>query len=104
LIPYLKLFQNKFREDNFAAAMNVLSTVTQPVKHWGQPNRPTASNPDNESNCFKLVKMIMERNFAPVIVFSFSKKDCENYAMQMSKLDFTSGDYNNCFRVYLVCF
>lgn len=81
---------NKFREDNFAAAMNVLTNVTQPVKHYGQPNRPTANNPDNESNCFKLVKMIMERNFAPVIVFSFSKKDCENYAMQMSKLDFTS--------------
>lgn len=72
--------------------MNVLTNVTQPVKHYGQPNRPTANNPDNESNCFKLVKMIMERNFAPVIVFSFSKKDCENFAMQMSKLDFTSGD------------
>jgi ATP-dependent RNA helicase DOB1 len=34
--------------------------------------------------------MIMERNFAPVIVFSFSKKDCEAYAMQMSKLDFNN--------------
>ena len=45
----------------------------------------------NESNCFKIVKMIMERNFAPVIVFSFSKKDCEAYAMQMSKLDFNTG-------------
>lgn len=35
--------------------------------------------------------MIMERNFAPVIVFSFSKKDCEAYALQMSKLDFNTG-------------
>ena len=34
--------------------------------------------------------MIMERQFAPVIVFSFSKKDCEAYALQMSKLDFNS--------------
>ena len=34
--------------------------------------------------------MIMERNFAPVIVFSFSKKDCEAYALQMSKLNFNS--------------
>ncbi|KAG0715507.1 Exosome RNA helicase MTR4 [Chionoecetes opilio] len=32
--------------------------------------------------------MIMERNFAPVIIFSFSKKECEAYALQMSKLDF----------------
>ena len=44
-----------------------------------------------ESNCFKIVKMIMERNFAPAIVFSFSKKDCEAYAMQMSRLDFNTG-------------
>ena len=44
-----------------------------------------------EPNCFKLVKMIMERNFAPVIVFSFSKKDCEAYATSMAKLDFNSG-------------
>jgi len=44
-----------------------------------------------ESNCFKIVKMILERKFAPVIVFSFSKKDCEAYAMQMTKLDFNTG-------------
>ena len=42
------------------------------------------------SNCFKIVKMIMERQFAPVIVFSFSKKECEAYALQMSKLDFNT--------------
>ena len=35
--------------------------------------------------------MIMERNFQPVIIFSFSKKECEAYALQMSKLDFNSG-------------
>lgn len=43
-----------------------------------------------ETNCYKIVKMIMERSFAPVIVFSFSKKDCEVYAMQMAKLDFNT--------------
>jgi superfamily II RNA helicase len=35
----------------------------------------------------------MERQFAPVIIFSFSKKDCEIYAMQMAKLDFNTGLY-----------
>ena len=35
--------------------------------------------------------MIMERNLAPVIVFSFSKKDCETYACATAKLDFNSG-------------
>ena len=34
----------------------------------------------------------MEKDLAPVIVFSFSKKECEAYALQMSKLDFNSED------------
>lgn len=38
----------------------------------------------------KVIRTIMERNLAPVIVFSFSKKECEAYALQMSKLDFNS--------------
>ncbi|KAG8519796.1 Exosome RNA helicase MTR4, partial [Galemys pyrenaicus] len=36
--------------------------------------------------------MIMERNFQPVIIFSFSKKDCEAYALQMTKLDFNTDE------------
>lgn len=45
--------------------------------------------------------MIMERNFAPVIVFSFSKKECEAYAMQMAKLDFNSGKITVIVNLYL---
>ncbi|TSM12532.1 Superkiller viralicidic activity 2-like 2 [Bagarius yarrelli] len=44
------------------------------------------------SNVFKIVKMIMERNFQPVIIFSFSKKECEAYALQVSKLDFNTDE------------
>uniref|UniRef100_A0A1B0FDQ4 Helicase C-terminal domain-containing protein n=1 Tax=Glossina morsitans morsitans TaxID=37546 RepID=A0A1B0FDQ4_GLOMM len=36
--------------------------------------------------------MIVERNFAGVIIFSFSKKDCEVYAMQMAKLNSNTAD------------
>lgn len=43
------------------------------------------------SSVFKIVKMIMERNFQPVIIFSFSKKECEAYALQVAKLDFNGG-------------
>lgn len=34
--------------------------------------------------------MIMERNYQPVIVFAFSKRECENLGQQMSKLDFNT--------------
>lgn len=51
------------------------------------------SKDPQQTDIFKVVKMIMERNFAPVIVFSFSKKDCETYAMQMTRLDFNTSEY-----------
>jgi ATP-dependent RNA helicase DOB1 len=36
--------------------------------------------------------MIMSKNYDPVIVFAFSKRDCEGLAMQMGKLSFTTED------------
>ena len=36
--------------------------------------------------------MIKERKFHPVIVFSFSRRECEQYATSMPKLDFNSED------------
>ena len=41
------------------------------------------------SDVFKLIRMCLERHYAPVIVFSFSKKDCESHAQAMAKLDFS---------------
>ena len=34
----------------------------------------------------------MDRELDPCIIFSFSKKDCETYAMLMSRLDFNSDE------------
>jgi len=76
-----------FREDNFNTAMGVLKDGGDASKG---DQRGRKGGPKGDTNCYKIVKMIMERNFAPVIVFSFSRKDCEAYAMQMSKLDFNS--------------
>ena len=83
----------KFREDNFSKAMEVLSgggNTEEELINGGKPKKGGPKKSDNSSSCFKIVKMIMERNFAPVIVFSFSKKECEAYALAMSKLDFNT--------------
>lgn len=56
----------------------------------GQQERGRKGGTKGPSSCFKVVKMIMERQLQPVIVFSFSRRDCEAYALQMSKLDFNS--------------
>ena len=79
----------QFREDNFSEAMDVLAhSGDKSGGGGGGSNRRNMNN--SGGDCFKIVKMIMERNFAPVIVFSFSKKECEAYALQMSKLDFNT--------------
>uniref|UniRef100_A0A1B0GC66 Uncharacterized protein n=1 Tax=Glossina morsitans morsitans TaxID=37546 RepID=A0A1B0GC66_GLOMM len=82
-----------FKEDNFNTAMAVLQSSGEAAK-GDQKGRKGGIKGVNsgQSNIFKIVKMIMERNFAPVIIFSFSKKDCEVYAMQMAKLNFNTAD------------
>ncbi|GFT23490.1 exosome RNA helicase MTR4 [Nephila pilipes] len=80
-----------FCEENFNTAMSVLQVACGAAKgDSGMKGRKGGFK--DGSNCYKIVKLIMERNFAPVIVFSFSKKECEAYAMQMSKLDFNSAE------------
>lgn len=39
-----------------------------------------------------ILKLVMDRQMFPVIVFSFSKTDCERHAAALSKLDFNSAD------------
>ncbi|XP_029680470.1 exosome RNA helicase MTR4 [Formica exsecta] len=78
----------QFKEENFNRAMACLQNIGDAAKGdtKGRKGGLRATN-SGQTNIFKMVKMIMERNFAPVIIFSFSKKDCEIYAMQMAKLD-----------------
>ncbi|KAM4634304.1 exosome RNA helicase MTR4 [Polymixia lowei] len=84
-----------FREDNFNTAMQVLRDAGDPGSSsggakWDPKGRKGGTK--GPSSVFKIVKMIMERNFQPVIIFSFSKKDCEAYALQVSKLDFNTDE------------
>ena len=76
----------KFREDSFSEAMGKLG--------GGEGGQAKRKSQKEGSDCFKIVNMIMERNFAPVIIFSFSKKECEAYALQMAKLDFNSSKFS----------
>ena len=40
----------------------------------------------------KLITLITEKNLDPCIVFSFSKKECEQYSMSLKSCDFNSED------------
>lgn len=80
----------KFREDNFQKSLQTLATA--PEKKKGGPRGGRGKPASGASDCFKIVKMIMERNYQPVIVFAFSKKECEGLALQIAKLDFNTAE------------
>lgn len=84
--------KGNFKEDNFNTAMNVLLSAGDAAKGDQRGRKGGMSQNASQTNIFKIVKMVMEKNFAPVIIFSFSKKECEAYAMQMAKLDFNTMD------------
>jgi ATP-dependent RNA helicase DOB1 len=78
-----------FSEDRFNTAMTQLRNAGDAAR-GDSANRGRKGGNKQDANILKVVRTIMERELSPVIVFSFSKKDCEAYAMQMIKLDFNS--------------
>ncbi|TNN06246.1 Superkiller viralicidic activity 2-like 2 isoform 3 [Schistosoma japonicum] len=88
---HLVVNQNReFIESNFNAALDVLQNAAgssvSDVKSRGRNGGNTRSQP----YCSKLVKLVMDQNLEPLIVFSFSKMHCEYYAMQLNKMNFST--------------
>jgi ATP-dependent RNA helicase DOB1 len=87
-----------FREDNFNKAMMVLkeapaaSEQPRQNKRYSRGGANVAGGNSNESSCYKVLQTIMDKNMAPVIVFSFSKKECEAYAVIAGKSDYNSDE------------
>ncbi|KAK6131750.1 hypothetical protein DH2020_034547 [Rehmannia glutinosa] len=93
---YLVVDENEqFKEDNF---LKLQDTFTKQGLADGKKNANAKAsgriakggNTSAGSDIYKIVKMIMERKFQPVIIFSFSRRECEQHAMSMSKLDFNT--------------
>lgn len=85
-----------FREENFQKAMQTISDkqgddpadAMAKRKGKGKDKKLNKGGQKGPSDIYKIVKMIMMKNYNPVIVFSFSKRECENLALQMSTLSF----------------
>ncbi|KAK4858352.1 hypothetical protein QYF36_015114 [Acer negundo] len=87
--------KGKFREDSFHKALNALVPPGEGDKKRESGKRQkglVAGKVGEESDIFKMVKMIIQRQYDPVIIFSFSKRECEFLAMQMAKMDLTLDD------------
>ncbi|KAI0071672.1 antiviral helicase [Panus rudis PR-1116 ss-1] len=88
--------KSEFREDNFAKAMGSLQErqgedPADPKSGKGKKGK-TKKGGDKKgpSDIQKIVKMIMMKNYNPVIVFAFSKRECEALALTMSKFEFNT--------------
>lgn len=94
--------KGKFRESNFQKAMATLQSASTDVAAAdamlasgnGKKRKRGAGGAGGKkggqfSDLHRIVKLIMERNLNPVIVFSFSKKDCERFALALNKEDYT---------------
>ncbi|CAO1633444.1 unnamed protein product [Jaminaea pallidilutea] len=89
-----------FKEENFQKAMGALSDARgeDPAAADSGRNKKGKTKKGGEkgpSDIYKIVKMIMMKNNNPVIVFAFSKRECEALALQMSKLEFNTEDEKN---------
>lgn len=89
--------KSTFREENFQKAMASISNGAgdDPASDKARGKKGETykgGNKDGKSDIYKIVKMIYMKRYNPVIVFSFSKRDCELLALKMSKLDFNTDD------------
>ncbi|XP_038889178.1 DExH-box ATP-dependent RNA helicase DExH10 isoform X2 [Benincasa hispida] len=110
---YLVVDENEqFREDNFLKLQDTFAKQKQIVGHRTANGKSSGriakgGSASGGSDIYKIVKMIMERNFQPVIVFSFSRRECEQHAMSMSKLDFNTQEekdmVEHIFRNAILC-
>ncbi|OSD07915.1 antiviral helicase [Trametes coccinea BRFM310] len=90
--------KGEFREDNFTKAMGMLQEKmgddpADPKAGKGRKGKSKkGAEKKGSSDIQKIVKMIMQKNYNPVIVFAFSKRECESLALTMSKMEFNSTD------------
>lgn len=86
--------KGNFREENFQKAMGSIGDkmgedpASADAKH--KKGKIAKGGKKEVGDIFKIVRMIMQKNFNPVIVFSFSKRECEAHALKLSKLDFNN--------------
>lgn len=94
--------RGRFREANFQRAMATLQSgsvdaaAAEAMLNSGNSKKRGRQQQGGKkkgggvfSDLHRIVKLIMDRNLNPVIVFSFSKKDCEKFALALNREDYT---------------
>ncbi|PKS11779.1 hypothetical protein jhhlp_001072 [Lomentospora prolificans] len=88
--------KRNFKEQNFNKAMALVEqkkkdSEERPGAKKGKGKKGGRNEAaDSKSDISKVIKMIIRKKFDPVIVFSFSKRECENLALSISNICFNN--------------
>ncbi|KAJ2906964.1 ATP-dependent RNA helicase DOB1 [Zalerion maritima] len=90
--------KGNFKEKNFQLVMDKVddkkSTDSFKMKGKGKNKRQSkggeATGAEDQSDIYRIVKMVVKKKYNPVILFSFSKREIENLALSISKLNFNN--------------
>jgi ATP-dependent RNA helicase DOB1 len=86
--------KGNFNEDNFNVVMKEVedkkgadpNDINAKMTGRGKNKKTHKGGADESSDMSKIIRMTIKRSFNPVIVFNFSKRECENMAISISKL------------------
>lgn len=85
--------QSAFRADNFAKAMADIGAGNNGDRGGMAESTDKAralKKREKSKPVMDIIKLVMDRNMYPVIVFSFAKKQCETNALALAALNFNS--------------
>lgn len=78
--------KGEFREDKFRDAMSGLATAGDSAGSFNK--RRTGGGTQGDSNVLKIIRSVASNDGLNCIVFSFSRKECESYAISLKDMDF----------------
>ncbi|KAK5997722.1 ATP-dependent RNA helicase mtr4 [Cladobotryum mycophilum] len=88
--------KGNFNDQNFNMVMKAVedkkgadpADINAKMKGKGKNKKINKGGADEGSDIYKIIKMTVKKHFNPVIVFNFSKRECENLALKISNLHF----------------
>jgi ATP-dependent RNA helicase DOB1 len=94
--------KGNFKEANFNQAMSLIeANKGSDPADWSAKQKGKGKNKrtnkggdasEERSDIAKVIKMIIKKSFQPVIVFNFSKRECEQMALKTSSMKFNAPD------------
>ena len=89
--------KGNFRENNFSKAIQVIDDELSISKQLEEKNNRKKQGGNQakqtaQQEMKKLITLIVSKGLDPCIVFSFSKRECEQYSMSLKHCDFNTED------------